>query len=96
MFFCKHKFVVNITLALLVFLAQFVTIVHATEHPFHEDEAACSTFLSVEHNQFLVGEVQPFSLVIAFVVNKEITPVHSVPLSARHFYRQRAPPVTPV
>jgi hypothetical protein len=94
MFSYKHKLMMNYGLALLLFFTQFVSQVHATEHPFHENDVACAAFLSVENNKLLNCDHHRLSLMIAFVVNKEILSDNQTLFPVRHFYQQRAPPIT--
>jgi len=40
-----------LVLALLFVLVQFATVLHASEHPFHVEDASCDAFLAVEKSK---------------------------------------------
>jgi hypothetical protein len=54
--FPRKQFVVFIT-GLLLFAGQLATIVHATEHPFHDNSQICASFISLEHHDATVSSI---------------------------------------
>jgi len=92
---CKTKQRLAYVLVLFVFLAQFALLVHATEHPFHQDEIVCASYLHAEQNKYLTAD-GPFltGTVLIIAATLQSAAIAFVPPSYHH-YLQRAPPAKP-
>jgi hypothetical protein len=85
----RHIFAV-----LLILLAQLATVVHASEHEFHEHTEACDIYQHAENQQgnglataALVLDTSQQALQLQPVVDSPVS------TTARHFH-QRAPPLS--
>jgi hypothetical protein len=90
----RYKILITSITALVIVLAQFGTVVHAADHPFHADEVSCEIFHAVEKSKFLATDSEHSTLPVRYsdqVYLEIIDPVVSTPARA---YHSRAPPVS--
>lgn len=80
--------------ALVIVLAQYGALVHATDHPFHHEEALCIMLQSVEQDKhfFHAGTFSQFDDVIVSDVLAFLSEEVTASLYPNYF--SRAPPVT--
>lgn len=79
-------------MALLFVLVQYASVLHAVDHPFHEDDPSCDIFHAVEKSKSLLADGQ---VVIRSAVYRESRILESVqqgPAKAARRYLTRAPP----
>jgi hypothetical protein len=90
----RHKQFIALFATLVILLAQFSVLVHATDHPFHQDDAQCITFQSAEQNKYFF-QGAPSLLVNDIVISDAETQLSGSVLCAFcSYYSSRAPPAT--
>ena len=83
-----------IAMALLFVLVQYASILHATEHPFHGDDASCEIFHAVEKSKSIVADAKGSVLSARFDDLYVMRTVGRIASAAVRPYRSRAPPAT--
>jgi len=89
----KRKYIVAFIASLLLIVAQFESLVHAADHPFHAEDEICAAFASFEKHDHAVAVIpainlyphitcKPFASFVSVFVDK-------LPL----LYQSRAPPL---
>jgi len=88
----RHKQFITVLASLFIILAQFSVLEHATDHPFHQEDAQCISFQSAELNKHLLSAA--LSVVVNTVFFSDIQTVltEAVSFSSYSFYSARAPP----
>lgn len=89
----KHKQFVSLFASLAILLAQFSLVLHATDHPFHQEEALCVSFQSADQSKHSSHSV--LSVVVAHNFTVDVlSPLTEVIASVSFtHYSSRAPPV---
>ena len=94
MLILKHRQFITLLASLVILLAQFGVVVHATEHPFHHEEAHCLSFQSAEQNKHFLNAV-PIALINNVLISDvDVLPEETFLSSFNSNYSSRAPPVT--
>ncbi|MFV9615674.1 MAG: hypothetical protein ACNYZG_06935 [Gammaproteobacteria bacterium] len=89
----KRKQFITLLASLVIVLAQFGVVVHATNHPFHQEEALCLSFQSAEHDKHAFNAI-PVALVNPVLVSGiDVPQVETLLSSFYSNYLSRAPPV---
>ncbi len=89
----KRKQFITLLASLVILLAQFGVVVHATDHPFHQEEALCLSFQSAEQDKHAFNAI-PVALVNPVLVsNVDVSQIETQLSSFRSNYLSRAPPV---
>ena len=93
MLFQKHKQFITLLATLVILLAQSGVVFHATDHPFHQEEALCLSFQCAEHDKHYFNAI-PVALT-NHVLNSDIDEsLREILLSSFNSnYSSRAPPV---
>lgn len=91
-----HTFRLNIitaaALALLLLGAQLATAAHGVEHPFHEHQSWCDSFLAADHNSSHCAVAAGIKLLPAITATP-FPAASDTPVSVSFAgYRSRAPP----
>lgn len=77
----------------MIVLVQFGALVHATDHPFHHEDALCITLQSTEQEKHFFHAI-PFSLYKnAYISDVSDFLIESISPSLDPYYSSRAPPV---
>lgn len=93
MFCCMQKRLIVVAAVLAIFLAQFAVLVHATDHPFHQEDTLCLSFQSAAHDKHFFNHI-PFVVFTAdYIVELAPQLVEFVALVFDSNYFSRAPPV---
>ena len=96
MLILRHKQFITFCAALMIVLVQFAALVHATDHPFHHEEALCITLQSAEQDKHFYHAVS-LSLYDDVIVSDVSTFLTGeIPPSLNSFYYSRAPPVVAI
>jgi len=92
----RNKQFITLFAALVISLVQFGALLHATEHPFHQEDMLCISLQSAEQEKYFFYAV-PFSLYNDVFISDVATPLpENVFPSLYSSYSSRAPPVTTV
>jgi hypothetical protein len=92
----RHKQLITLFAALVILLVQFAALVHATEHPFHQEDALCISLQSAEQNKHFFHAVS-YSLYRDVFISDSVTLLtESVFTSLSSYYSSRAPPVNAI
>ena len=84
-----------IRLLLLFFIVQqSASFVHAADHPFHSEDALCSSFQFAENNDLQVVEYKSCVLHTTPAGQDVVTVITPVILNPTHFFFGRAPPLS--
>jgi len=90
----KRTRVIALVAGLLLFAGQLASHVHATEHPFHDNNQICASFISLERHDIAFSAIVlavDFSHYDDEVATGLQPPVDALPLYSSH---ARAPPLT--
>ncbi len=90
----KPTRIIALIAGLLLFAGQLSSIVHATEHPFHENSQICVSMISLEQHDLVLSAISLAVDVHRYVgeVATGLRPLmYSLPLYSGH---ARAPPLT--
>jgi len=89
----NYRNLITFSCAVLLQLAVWVSVVHATEHPFHAQNEYCSSFINFGHHGVVLDTqvlaVAPPRFSVVTVVNSNA----STRFTSHVFYSSRAPPV---
>ena len=89
----KRKHIVAFVAGLLLITAQFESLVHAADHPFHAEDEVCATFASFEQHDHAIA-VLPATNLHPHLTCKSATGLTSVFIDKSSFiYQTRAPPL---
>lgn len=80
--------------SLLILLAQFAAVVHATDHLFHQEDVLCMAFQHAEQNKLFINAAS-LTVVNSIASNDLIVQTSCGCLAvSRYFYSSRAPPLS--
>ena len=89
----NNKQFITLFAALVISLVQFGALLHATDHPFHQEDALCISMQSAEQDKHFFHAVS-FSLYNdVFIRDIATFLTGAVPASLSSYYSSRAPPV---
>jgi hypothetical protein len=80
-------------MAVLFLLVQYTSVLHAVDHPFHEDDPSCEIFHAVEKSKSLLADGQVVIRSAVYRQSRIHESVQQVPAKAARHYLTRAPPV---
>ena len=89
----RHKQFITLFAALVILLLQFAALVHATDHPFHQEDALCIFLQSAEQDKHFFHAVS-FSLYDDVFISDVVTLLTESVSPSFSYYSSRAPPVT--
>lgn len=73
-------------------LMQFVSVVHASEHQFHDEQSYCVVLKSVESNKSLTPDVAVRYIVAAIALSHSSLPEMEILSANVILFHSRAPP----
>ena len=89
----KHRQFITLFASLVILLAQFGVVVHATDHPFHQEETLCLSFQSAGQDKHFLNSI-PVVLVNNVLISDADVLLRKTLLSSFNSnYSSRAPPV---
>lgn len=81
-------------LLLVVFvMMQFFSVVHATEHPFHDAEVSCDSFHAIEKSKTTAADYSSYLTVSRFIENNVADREIEICSAILQCYQSRAPPL---
>ena len=90
---CRHKQFVAALASLVIILAQFGVLLHATDHPFHQKEPLCFSFQCAQHDNALLQGAPAVLAGNSFIIDIDIPSTGITLPSFNASYSSRAPPV---
>jgi len=89
----RRKQFITLLASLAILLAQFGVVVHATDHPFHQEETLCLSFQSAEQDKHFLNAI-PVTLINNVLISGLDVLLRETFLSSFNSnYSSRAPPV---
>jgi hypothetical protein len=89
----KRRQFITLFASLVILLAQFAVVVHATDHPFHQEEAFCLSFQSAGQDKHFFN-AKPIALINnVFISDVDVLLRETFLSSFNSIYSSRAPPV---
>lgn len=82
--------------ALVIVLMQFAAQVHATGHPFHQEDALCAPLISAEIDKHYYHGATYLHDAFAYTSDFKTTSTGQVSLPVQSGYYSRAPPVSAI
>ena len=92
----RNKQFITLFAALVISLVQFGTLLHATEHPFHQEDALCISLQSAEQDKHYFHAVSYLLYGDVFISDVVTLLTESVFPSLYYYYSSRAPPVNAI
>jgi hypothetical protein len=88
----RYKQFITLFASLVILLAQFAVLAHATDHPFHQEDTLCVSMQNAEHDKQIYKNV--IYVHLNNVLFGEVAPLFTgiVMPSFNSFYSSRAPP----
>ena len=90
----KQKQFISLFAALVILLVQSGALVHATEHPFHQDDVLCASLQSAEQEKHFFHAAWYSLYSDALISDAVILLAENTSLSVYSPYSSRAPPAT--
>ena len=81
-------------MAMLFVLVQYSSVLHAVDHPFHEDDPSCEIFHAVEKSKSLLADDQVVITSGVYRESRILESAQQVRSKAARRYLARAPPVS--
>ena len=89
----KRRQFITLLASLVILLAQFAVVVHATDHPFHQEETLCLSFQSAGQDKHFFNAI-PIALINNVLISDVDVLLRETFLSSfNSIYLSRAPPV---
>ena len=92
----RHKQLITSLAVLVIVLVQFGALVHATNHPFHDEDILCITLQSAEQGKHFFHAVSSSFYKDAYISDVSDFQTENISYSLNSFYSPRAPPVTAI
>lgn len=93
---CRHKQFITLFTALVILLVQFGTLLHATDHPFHHEDALCISLQSAELDKHFYHAATYSLYDDVFISDVATLLIQKAPTSLYPYYSSRAPPVSSI
>ena len=90
----RHKKIIRFIAVLAVILVQFSAQVHATDHPFHQEDVLCVSLQSAEHAQHFYQAATYSHTNNAIVSVADVIHAGRISPFLNPYYSSRAPPET--
>jgi hypothetical protein len=81
-------------MAVLFVLVQYASVLHAVDHPFHEDDPSCDVFHAIEKSKSLLADGPVVITSGVYLESRILESVQHVTAKAARRYLARAPPVS--
>lgn len=88
----RHKKIISFIAVLAILLVQFSAQVHATDHPFHQEDVLCVSLQSAEHAQHFFQAAAYTHTDDALVSVTGLTHSGRISPFLNPYYSSRAPP----
>jgi hypothetical protein len=88
----RHKKIISFIAVLAIILSQFSAQVHATDHPFHQEDVLCVSLQSAEHGQHFFQAAAYSHTGNALVIVTGVTHAGRISPFLNPYYSSRAPP----
>jgi len=88
----NHKQLISFFAVLAIILVQFSAQVHATDHPFHQEDVLCISMQSAEHGQHFYQASLYLHTNNAFVSVADVIHAGRISPFLNPYYSSRAPP----
>jgi len=90
----RHKKIISFIAVLAIILVQFSAQVHATDHPFHQEDVLCVSLQSAEHAQHFYQAAAYSHTNNAIVSVADVIHAGRISPFLNPYYSSRAPPET--
>ena len=88
----RHKKIISFIAVLAIILVQFSAQVHATDHPFHQEDVLCVSLQSAEHAQHFYQAALYSHASNAIVSVADVIHAGRISPFLNPYYSSRAPP----